>query len=445
MNYTAEEKDVQGTVLDFIKFCDFIEAEKPLATQKGDLGTKACYEINKLLRYTEKNAKTTDRMYRYASVALWFAVAKEAGFVALDDAKSSKSVYITTEKYADFKKLNTFSQYLLIFYVWFCFVDPEVQYNERGFTSILSELTDMIFAQLATNGSHKWISQSEKESRAYDRHAKPVQVMMAHYYKTARSLKDFNLILFEDSDKLTQYFNLPLIEKLKPTELGVAMTTVCGERKYTWFNVHADKAYIGINWHGDKEDADDDDELYDQTMESIKNGTAKFTDPFVSFFPQGSVDIPGIYRIIFEHDNFGDDTRVFEFKVSLGKKCYRIIRCLPEHTFEDLHIAIQEAFDFDDDHLYSFFLDGKSYSNYRINSPDGGTDYDEPPFTDEIFLSDRRLINKQRILYLFDYSDCWEFDVAVGITKKGAESFKNPVIIKSVGDSPEQYPDYDDY
>ena len=59
MCYIAEESDVNNTVLDFMKFCDFIETEKPFATQKGDLGVKACYEVNKLLRYPDKNAKPT--------------------------------------------------------------------------------------------------------------------------------------------------------------------------------------------------------------------------------------------------------------------------------------------------------------------------------------------------------------------------------------------------
>jgi len=62
MNYIAKENDVKDTVYDFMKFCDFIEREKPFATSKGDLSTKACYEVNKLLRYPQTDAKTTDRM-----------------------------------------------------------------------------------------------------------------------------------------------------------------------------------------------------------------------------------------------------------------------------------------------------------------------------------------------------------------------------------------------
>ena len=130
---------------------------------------------------------------------------------------------------------------------------------------------------------------------------------------------------------------------------------------------------------------------------------------------------------------------MFEFKVSLSGKCYRVIRCLPTHTFEDLHLAIQKAFEFDNDHLYSFYLDGKKYSNYSVNSPFS----EEPPFTDETCLGDERLLHKQRILYLFDYGDCWEFNIILDIKYDGNVTFEKPEIIKTVGEAPEQYPEYD--
>jgi len=269
---------------------------------------------------------------------------------------------------------------------------------------------------------------------------------MGMHYKTARTLRDLNLIDFVEGKKLIQYFNLPLIEELKPTDFGAAVSKACEQRKYIWFNAYAEKSYIGINWYADKKDTEDkdEDELYEKTMEAIENGTATFISPFLSCFPEKSVDMPAMYANIFEYENPDNDTRVFEFKVSLGKKCYRIIRCLPKHTFEDLHLAIQEAFEFDNDHLYSFYLDGKCYSNYAIHSPDGGAEYNEPPFADEIYLGDERLANKQRILYLFDYGDCWEFDIALDVKNETGVILKNPEIIKSVGEAPEQYPDFDD-
>jgi len=383
MNYIANENDVRDTVYDFLKFCDFIESEKPFATQKGDLSVKACYELNKLLHYPEANAKTTDRMDKYSSISLWFSVALEAGFIIRVDAKGSKSIYTVAEKYADFKKMNVFSQYLLIFHVWYCFIDPEVQYNERGFTSVLSGLMDPIFAQLSKSNPLQWIKYSEDKSKMFGGKNYPVQVMMGHYYKTAQNLRDLGLIVFEESGRRADYFNWPIIERLKPTDFGASIARACTLRKYALYNNYADKAYLGINWYGYDNDTDNDG----QSPEAKKE---PFIGPFIECFPEDSIDTAGICLIIFEHDGSDTDARVFECTVSLGKKCYRVIRCLPEHTFEALHLAIQEAFNFDNDHLYSFYLDGKSHSSYAVNSPY----LEEPPFTNEVRLGDEHLKNK---------------------------------------------------
>lgn len=438
MNYVVKENDVKDTVCDFMKFCAFIETEQPFATQKGDLSVKGCYQLNKLLHYPETNAKTTDRMDKYASISLWFAVALQAGFIARADVKGGKSVYNVTEKYADFKKMNVFSQYMLIFHIWYCYVDPEVQYNERGFTTILSSLMDSIFVQLSENGSQQWIEYNEDTSQIFNRHSQPVQIMMSHYYKTAQTLRDLGLIVFEEGERRVQYFNWPIIEKLKPTDFGVSIAKACVLKKYALFNEYADKAYLNIHWYGDDDDYDDDNEDIKNDSETEEE---PFIVPFMECFPKDSVDIAAINLIMFEYDDSDNDSRIFEFMVSLGKKCYRVIRCLPEHTFEDLHLAIQEAFDFDNDHLYAFYLDGKRYSRASVNAPYG----EEPPFTDEVRLKDRRLKNKQHILYLFDFGDCWQFDIVIDVKKELDVVLANPEIIKSVGNSPEQYPEYDDY
>lgn len=48
----------------------------------------------------------------------------------------------------------------------------------------------------------------------------------------------------------------------------------------------------------------------------------------------------------------------YTFKVGLSKTVWRKINLAYKHTFGDLHNAIQEAFEFDNDHLYAFFIGG---------------------------------------------------------------------------------------
>jgi hypothetical protein len=375
-------------------------------------------------------------MHQYPSVSLWFSIAKEAGFIAYAETRGSKNIYTTTSKYVDFKKMNLFSQYILIFYIWFCFVDASTQYKESGFGSIVIRSIDNIFAQLAKNGSHRWIKKNENEVHLYSYESDPVQFMMKLFYKSAHNLRDLGLIMFEEDDKRDDYFNTPTISQLKPTEFGVAIFDACEQRKYIWLNVHSGGSHFGFFYDIN---AEDEEELYQSGSENFEIKVESFVTPFLDCFPQGSIDIADIRLILYEYDNLHSDNRVFEFTVSLSKKCYRVIRCLPKHTFEDLHLAIQNGFEFDNDHLYAFFLDGKRFSKYAVNCPYS----EEPPFTDELCLGNCRLINKQRILYLFDFGDEWRFDVVLDIKHDIEMVFEDIEIIKSVGKSPEQYPDYD--
>lgn len=54
------------------------------------------------------------------------------------------------------------------------------------------------------------------------------------------------------------------------------------------------------------------------------------------------------------------------FKVSLGKDCWRTIQLNDSHTLLCMHQLILSAFNFEDDHLYAFYMDGKPYSKKML-------------------------------------------------------------------------------
>ncbi len=131
----------------------------------------------------------------------------------------------------------------------------------------------------------------------------------------------------------------------------------------------------------------------------------------------------------------------YTFKVMLSKTVWRKIKLSHKHTLEDLHLCIQEAFDFDNDHLYSFFMDGKRYSDDAYHSSFG----DEPPFTDEAVIGKLDLYKGKKILYLFDYGDSWEFLVQLVDIDANEKVIKQPEITEINGDAPKQYGYYEDF
>ena len=143
------------------------------------------------------------------------------------------------------------------------------------------------------------------------------------------------------------------------------------------------------------------------------------------------------------------------FKVSLfySKRIYRQIACLGNQSLDDLHRAIFSAFDRYDEHLYSFYFPPKPTQNIRLirssaqySHPmalDGITFHEQHDATD-VTIESFGLKEKQKFYYLFDYGDEWWHEVTYEGIKDCAEK-KYPSILLKKGDSPEQYPDVDEY
>lgn len=104
-------------------------------------------------------------------------------------------------------------------------------------------------------------------------------------------------------------------------------------------------------------------------------------------------------------------------------------------------MAIQDAFKFDNDHLYSFFMDGKRYSKNAYHSPFS----DEGPYAYDAIIGELELYLGQKILYLFDYGDSWQFAIQLMKIEEDELLPETPEVIEIIGDAPEQYESYDDF
>lgn len=131
----------------------------------------------------------------------------------------------------------------------------------------------------------------------------------------------------------------------------------------------------------------------------------------------------------------------YTLKVSLDKNCYRHLTFPGSFTLEELADMILTAFDFDNDHLHAFFMDGQPYSRgesyYSRYAEERGTP------TNKIKVETLGLSEKQKFLFLFDFGDDWHFYCEVKKITDTPE--KEPYISEIVGKAPEQYPDYSEY
>ena len=130
---------------------------------------------------------------------------------------------------------------------------------------------------------------------------------------------------------------------------------------------------------------------------------------------------------------------IYIFKVSMGG-IWRRIALSGEWSFESLSNTILKAFDFDHDHLYSFIYTTRFGDTAHINHPY----MDEPPFTTEILIGDLFCKPGMDMTYWYDFGDDWRFNVELERIDPMDDKIEKPLIIETHGESPEQYPGWDD-
>lgn len=126
-------------------------------------------------------------------------------------------------------------------------------------------------------------------------------------------------------------------------------------------------------------------------------------------------------------------------------------------TLDDLHEAIFDAFDRYDEHLYSFYFPPPGTKKLAMSKVRDYAEYGSPntcaddgPFSDpdlpNAAKTELNLLNlkpKQLFFYLFDYGDEWWHEITVEAVDASVEKGKYPRVVETHGDSPPQYPDYD--
>ena len=149
---------------------------------------------------------------------------------------------------------------------------------------------------------------------------------------------------------------------------------------------------------------------------------------------------------------------VFVLKVTLAgqKSIWRRIALRESQTLDDLHEAIFDAFERDDEHLYSFYFPrpgtkGRDRLRDAVEYACPFSCKDPGPFSDDALpnaaktaLSSLGLKPGKVFLYLFDFGDEWLHEITVEQTDAPAAKGKYPQVVEKHGKSPAQYPDMDE-
>ena len=160
-----------------------------------------------------------------------------------------------------------------------------------------------------------------------------------------------------------------------------------------------------------------------------------FYMPFRSVFPEGKLNNA------LSRTQQSMQEGAYTFRITYSQGVWRTIKLPGTCTMDDLHTEILSAYAFDDDHLYSFFMDSRKWSNHCIASPED--DFGHPDAS-KTRIDSIGLHEKQKFLYLFDYGAEWTFNVKLEeIAKSNTERFK-PYVVNGGGTGPEQYFDWEE-
>jgi hypothetical protein len=122
-------------------------------------------------------------------------------------------------------------------------------------------------------------------------------------------------------------------------------------------------------------------------------------------------------------------------------ECIRVIEIDSSSALEDLHLAIQNAVDFDNDHLYEFYIARTERGRNRIRFDDeNGGIYD-------VTLEQLYPLEKGgKLFYLFDYGDHWLFKITKSRKKpqEPVQGVEYPRVVETIGPNPEQYPVFEE-
>jgi len=422
--FKITETEPTPLIRDFQSFLDYVEAEKPYLTPKGYICGKGLFEMNQRMAHPLDGITVRSGQEFYPQLHLFFHLAQAGRLIQKESGKGNKVILQLSSRAKEYGKLNPTEKYFfLLESLW---VDVKWKQIESSIFKGLGILSlQKVLGELAGKTPNVPI-------RAPDLVGMPESL---GYFWIYFALFGFWTVT-QKRDIIPYSKKIFHPETITPSPLGVVLASLLiRERNYaTWNlpfrrelgerNVNPGQPLPGeyLVIPGAKKGKKGKIVQKNQSREP-------FFLPFISLFAAGELSktLP--------REAAKPVEGVYLFRVSLSGEVWRKIELSSGHTLLDFHNAIQDAYKFDSDHLYSFFMDGIPWSDEKFTSPHE----DEGPHVNEVSIGELGLVKGQTFLYLFDYGDEWRFRVSLEEIQANKPHPKRPRIVERKGKSPEQY------
>lgn len=389
-------KDLKSDILhDFDKLIDYLCTNNPkLTDSKETLPIQAVIDLNNLIKNPILLSSRPQQEHCPRINFLYHLVIYSNLFVK---QKIGKKLELKKTEYLDiYNSFNDTEKYFYLLQSWWCYSNWKFLYDFRLYDE-LGDTLEIVVNAMKTNSPDTWINLDNIET--------PYKI---------KSLGRDLLMSFE-------YFGLWNVEfnKDNPSKYDY-----CDSIMFNRFgNEIVGKLYIKRDFNTWNE--------YTAILKGGKSKNKNFISAFKNLFEKNELErtIPKEKKTIKGN---------YTFKISYGK-VYAIIKINSKITLDEFHEIIQEVIDFDNDHLYCFYMDGRDNELKTYVSPnDDGYNY-----ADYIKIEELELYEGQKFEYLFDYGDRWRFPITVEKIERDEAEIEKPLLIKLQGKFPEQY-DFED-
>ncbi|MCE5223022.1 plasmid pRiA4b ORF-3 family protein [bacterium] len=429
-----KKNEVTKVIENFHIFCEYVKTHPTyLTTNLQELGKKDCFEINRLLQYPRTFDAPKYLMTSYPTIAMYFQLVHNLGIFEFKSYRKGKHKgkiqLIPTNLYNIFFKMEDLTKYIVLF--WGYWVNSIFQYLYKDtlfFDGVEDILTQGIESIKEAKPNVKLAIDFDPENPRNSSDL-PYSFWFLHYGTSIHHLRDFGFWEYEEAFSRKFYASTREIhvQSITPSPLGIAMMKCCRKFPLPICN----RYYKESQWLQNKD-----------LLQPTHHYATSFAEAFEPLFP-GLIPL-GLNEPVHNKEKnskkkgyktMSEKIGTVSIKVSL-QKSYRVIKISFHHTLEDLHLAIQSAFNFDNDHLYAFHMDGDVTSRYDVYW--GG--YDEAPFASDTLIQQFNWAVGQIFIYHFDFGDDWFFKCQVVEVNPDELMNGYPIIVKAKGEPPEQYP-----
>ncbi|MET1250127.1 plasmid pRiA4b ORF-3 family protein [Sporolactobacillus sp. STCC-11] len=397
---------------DFLNFLDYIGSHQVKLTSRGAMQRKDLIAAYGFVQDPKPEIPVTANQLDYPALHLFFQLANGLGLLRKMSQGSARYLVLQKKNADEFKQKSTEEQYVLLLKTFWIDVDwDETQggKHHRGPDNI-----DFLFQELTTYPAGEKINVNAHS----DSKEMLVQFGFYLYY-----FEFFGLWSFERDVEKEQTQSLLRIcpRNITLTSLFKRLALPLEE---TWVYASYDDTPSFLDPLFTNSERNEPDEDYEEKRVTEEQFYAKIVPLFA-----GNLNLDLGEKVK------PDDQKVsaYVFKVRLRPSCWRKIQLSGSCTMEQLHMVIQSAFDFDNDHLYAFFMDGRKYGRNGIYAPMDN----QGPHTPQVTIDSLHLYEGQSFMYLFDYGDEWTF--AIDVVKIVPGETCDALVCESKGQAPDQY------